>query len=125
MATFLIGTDSVHTSAAICDYLIDRVADGDTVHVINIAADASMARDGADALNAVAARLAAVANVETEQRETTAEPATEILAVGDSVDAEEILISDSTADAVGSVTEQLLLQSDRPVVVVPDPVQSA
>ena len=131
MTTFVVGTDSVHTSAAICDYLLGRIAAEDTAHAINVVADNSdpaSARDGQDALNAVAARLAAAASVETTQRETEADPATELCSLSDRVDADELLVAgDPPADAttVDGVTEQLLVQSTRPVVVVPDTAPSA
>ena len=69
MTTFVVATDSVHTSAALCDYLFDRVDEDDTVYAINSLhdedADAEAIRDGKDALNAVASRLAAATTVET------------------------------------------------------------
>ena len=55
MTTFVVATNSVHTSAALCDYLVGRAGDEDTVHAINSHLDEESAtgeelRDGEDAL---------------------------------------------------------------------------
>ena len=130
MSTFVVATDSVHTSAAICDYLFDRVAEDDTVHAINSPPDDDSGdaapeaiRDGKDALNAVASRLAAVTTVETEQlRGGTA--AEDIRSVSERVGADEIVLgvqtpTDRPSDSMGDVAEELLHNADRPIVVVP------
>jgi nucleotide-binding universal stress UspA family protein len=126
MTTYVVATDSVHTSAALCDYLVDRVDDGDTVHAVNSVhdEDSEAVRDGQDALNAVASRLAAVTTVETEQFSRGNVPAEDILSFSEEVDADEIVLgvrkpSPTNKAAIGSVTEQVLLHSDRPMAVVP------
>jgi nucleotide-binding universal stress UspA family protein len=126
MTTFVVATDSVHTSAALCDYLVDRVDEIDTVHAINSAhdEDSDAIRDGQDALNAVASRLTAVTSVETEQFTRGTVPAEDILSHSEAIDADEIVIgvrkpSPTSKAAIGSVTEQVLLHSDRPMAVVP------
>ena len=128
MTAFVVATDSVHTSAALCDYLVDRVDESDTVHAINSLhdadADSAAIRDGQDALNAVASRLTAVTSVETEQFTRGNVPAEDILSYSETIDADEIVIgvrkpSPTNKAAVGSVTEQVLLHSDRPMAVVP------
>jgi len=127
MTTFVVATDSVHTGAAICDYLFDRVAEDDTVHAINSLPDddaPEAIRDGQDALNAVASRLAAVTTVETEQLPSGTAAAEDIRSFSERVDADEIVLgvqtpTDANTAAVGGVTEELLLTSDRPIVVVP------
>ena len=128
MTTFVVATDSVHTSAALCDYLFDRVAEDDTVHAINSIhdedADPEAIRDGKDALNAVASRLAAVTTVETEQFSRGNVPAEDILSFSEAVDADEIVLgvrkpTETSNVAIGSVSEQVLLHSDRPMAVVP------
>jgi len=58
----LIATDSVHTTAAACDYLEPRL-DGDAVDVVTVTTDGT--RDAADALNVATARLLGRAEVET------------------------------------------------------------
>ena len=126
MTTFVVATDSVHTSAALCDYLVDRVDESDTVHAINSVhdEDSDAIRDGQDALNAVASRLTAVTSVETEQFTRGNVPAEDILSYSEAIDADEIVVgvrkpSPTNKAAVGSVTEQVLLHSDRPMAVVP------
>ncbi|MFC7043163.1 universal stress protein [Halonotius sp. GCM10025705] len=128
MTTFVVATDSVHTSAALCDYLFDRVAEDDTVYAINSLhdedADPEAIRDGKDALNAVASRLAAVTTVKTEQFSRGNVPAEDILSFSEEVDADEIVLgvrkpTETSKVAIGSVSEQVLLHSDRPMAVVP------
>ncbi len=128
MTTFVVATDSVHTSAALCDYLFDRVDEDDTVYAINSIhdedADPEAIRDGKDALNAVASRLAAVTTVETEQFSRGNVPAEDILSFSETVDADEIVLgvrkpSPTNKAAIGGVSEQVLLHSDRPMAVVP------
>ena len=60
---FLIATDSVHTTAAACDYLDPRLDTDDAVDVVTVPADDP--RDAGDALNAATARLLGRADVET------------------------------------------------------------
>ena len=128
MTTFVVATDSVHTSAALCDYLFDRVDDADTVYAINSIhdedADPEAIRDGKDALNAVASRLAAATTVETEQFSRGNVPAEDICSFSEAVDADEIVLgvrkpTETNKAAIGSVSEQVLLHSDRPMAVVP------
>jgi len=128
MTTFVVATDSVHTSAALCDYLFDRIDEADTVYAINSIHDANAdpeaIRDGKDALNAVASRLAAVTTVETEQFSRGNVPAEDILSFSETVDADEIVLgvrkpTETSKVAIGSVSEQVLLHSDRPMAVVP------
>lgn len=119
MTTYVVPTDSVHTSAALCDYLVDRVGGDDAVHAIYSQDDASASadRDGEDALNAVYARLGAVAAVETHVRGTT--PAGDIRALAAEVDADEVVIGSGGSEGVGSITEQVVTEADCPVVVIP------
>ena len=128
MTTFVVATDSVHTSAAQCDYLFDRVDEADTVYAINSIhdedADPEAIRDGKDALNAVDSRLAAVTTVETEQFSRGNVPAEDICSFSEAVDADEIVLgvrkpTETNKAAIGSVSEQVLLQADRPMAVVP------
>jgi len=129
MTTFVVATNSVHTSAALCDYLVDRVGDEDTVHAINSHPDAESAtdeelRDGEDALNAIYARLGAQTTVETRQFVRGNVPAEDILSFADEVDADEIALgvrkpTPTSKVAIGSVTEQVLLHSSRPMAVIP------
>jgi len=129
MTTFVVATNSVHTSAAICDYLSDRVDDGDTVHAINSHLDEESAttdelRDGEDALNGIYSRLGAMTTVETHQFVRGNVPAEDILSFAETVEADEIVLgvrkpTSTSKVAIGSVTEQVLLHSSRPMAVIP------
>lgn len=149
MSTFVVGTDSVHTSAALCDYLGDRLTDGDTVHGVvplGPAATPAARRDSEDALNALRVRLSALATVETALRDGP--PAATLHSAAADVDADELVVgspqpatepADSGGGGVDVVTEladsddgdlgagglggetlaRLLVSSPCPVVVVP------
>ena len=122
MTTFVVPTDSVHTAAAICDYLIDRLDGDDTVHAVtSLSGDSATAadrRDGEDARNAVFARLGGVATVETHRLDSGTTPAEDIHAVAAELGADEIVLG--AGGSSGSVTERVVADADRPVVVVPD-----
>jgi len=103
---YLLATDSVHTTAAACDYLQERAGSDDGVRVVHVQADtderdasspgpqarqdAGDARDGREALNVATVRLGAVAEVDTEQR--SGAPAKELLAAAEEFDADEIVL---------------------------------
>ncbi|ELY54670.1 UspA domain-containing protein [Natronococcus amylolyticus DSM 10524] len=118
----LVGTDSVHATAAICDYLEPRLTETDEVRIVATAGpgDGTAERDGREALNVAPVRLAGAGSVETEFR--TGEIVTELLEAAAAVDADEIVVGASSADSeatVGSTTRALLERASRPVVVVP------
>jgi nucleotide-binding universal stress UspA family protein len=129
MTLFVLGTNSVHHSAAIADYLDGRVGSDDEVHAINSqeggdATSAEDVRDGEDALNAIQSRLGDVATVETHQFVRGNDPAEDVLDYADDVDADEIVIGirkrNPTAKVVfGSTAQKILLRSNRPMAVVP------
>lgn len=121
---YLVGTDSVHTTAAICDYLEDRATGDDSVTVIAAVDDETARQDAREALNVAPVRLAAVGTVETEVRD--GEPAAVLATVADEIDADEIVIGahsgnpEATAE-LGSSAQALLETASRPVAVVPIP----
>jgi len=123
---YLAGTDSVHTTAAICDYLDERATADDTVTVIAVAPadDPTARRDCDEALNVAAVRLAAVGNVETERRSGT--PPDVLCEVAADYDVDELVIGahsgdpDTTRD-LGATAQEVLAAANRPVVVVPIP----
>ncbi len=123
---YLVGTDSVHTTAAICDYLEERATTDNTVSVVAVAPadDPTARRDADEALNVATVRLAAVGDVETERRSGT--PADVLCEAAVDCDADEIVIGahgggpGATRD-LGSSARRLLAAADRPVVVVPIP----
>lgn len=123
---FLAGTDSVHTTAAICDYLETRVSAGDTVTVAAAASrnDPETRRDRQEALNVAPVRLGGICVVETDLR--VGDPAPTLLEIADEVDADELVVGahagDPDADrAVGSTATTVLEEATRPVVVAPIP----
>lgn len=129
MRTFLLATNSVHTSAVLCDYLKGHLDQTDVVHAVNSqrggdATDADAVRDGEDALNAVRARLSTVAPVETHQYVRGNDPAEDVLAAVDEFDVDELVIGvrkrNPTSKVVfGSVAQDVLLNANVPMRVVP------
>ena len=135
MSTFVVVTDSVHTSATLCDYLRDRLVDTDTVYgiaVVDPSAPADARRDAEDALNAHRVRLSALATVETALHDGP--PAATLHSIASDVDADELVVgspppatksADSGDGGVdvggfdGETLARLLLGSPCPVVVVP------
>lgn len=119
---FLVATDSVHTTAAACDYLEPRLCPDDTVTVVTV--PLSDVRDGADALNVADVRLLGEATVETERLETDGDPASAILAAADSESADVVLVGPhagvpGAGPALGSTARRVIEGADVPVVVVP------
>lgn len=122
MRRFLVATDSVHTSAAACDYLADRLRPDDHVTAVTVHEGGAERRDGGDALNVVAARLGATASISVETLE--GEP---VAAVSDVLDGEQI--DEAVVGArrgapgaeshVGTTARAIVLGADVPVVVVP------
>jgi nucleotide-binding universal stress UspA family protein len=129
MTLFVLGTNSVHHSAAIADYLVGRVGPDDEVHAVNSqkgedATSAEDVRDGEDALNAIQSRLGDVTTVETHQFIRGNDPAEDVLGYADEVDADEVVIGvrkrNPTSKVVfGSTAQNILLRSNRPMAVVP------
>ena len=123
---YLVGADSVHTTAAACDYLEERVTADDAVTAVAVASpgDPTERRDAEEALNVARVRLFDVGDLETAIRE--GEPADELLEAATEFDADELVIGarggrpDATAD-VGGTARAILARADRPVVVVPMP----
>lgn len=120
---YLVGTDSVHTSATACDYLEQRLTADDGVVAVAVASRTSPRRsDRQEALNAFRVRLAGVDSVETELRGGDA--AAEIRAAADERGAEEIVVGPHRGDpdvdaAPGGTLVDLLGSATRPVTVLP------
>lgn len=122
MTRFLLATDSVHTTAAACDYLEGRLEDGDAVHALSVVDPGTDDRDAGDALNVAEARLAALADVETEIREGDAPT---VLVEAASA-ADELVIGPRSgrpgaAADLGSTARRVLASAPVPTVVVPVP----
>jgi nucleotide-binding universal stress UspA family protein len=118
----LIATDSVHTTAAACDYLEPRLDGDDAVAVVTVPTDE--ARDAADALNVATARLLGRAEVETARLDAGG---------GDTADAILAAVEDRSPDTVvvgrhagapgsgpglGGTARRVVEGTDVPVVVV-------
>ncbi|MFB6295586.1 MAG: universal stress protein [Halobacteriales archaeon] len=122
MTTYLLATDSVHATAAGCDYLGGRLDPGDSVLALAVVEDGGNAvggeeaRDVADALNVAEVRLSGA--VETERRE--GDPADAILAAAAEHAVDEIVLVDDESGA-GSTIEAVREGADRPVRVVSPP----
>jgi nucleotide-binding universal stress UspA family protein len=129
VTTYVLATDTVDASAALCDYLDTRIGADDTVHAVNSLrggsdTSATDVRDGEDACNVVESRLGAVASVETHQFVRGNDPHEDVLAHADDVDADELVFavrkrSPAGKMVFGSTAQALLLRSDRPMAVVP------
>lgn len=124
---FLVGTDSVHTTASCCDYLDTRVTAEDSVTVLAPVppGDEVDRRDAEDALNVANARLFDVETLETEVREGT--PASVLLDAIGEYGVDEVVITArpgvaNASPAIGSSTLEVLESSTKPVVVVPQAV---
>ncbi|NKE35042.1 universal stress protein [Natronococcus sp. JC468] len=115
----VVGTDSVHATAAICDYFERRAGDDDVRVVAAVPPGNEVARrDAAEALNVAGVRLAGD-DVETELRE--GEPASALCEAAADVDADEIVVGETGSDAAGSTARTMLERASRPVVIVPVP----
>lgn len=118
---YLVATDSVHTTAAACDYLEGRL-DGsatDTVTVLTVAGDG---RDAGDAANVARARLAGRAALETVTRED--DPAEAIRAATAELDADVLVLGPRSGEPgaepdLGSTARAVLADAPVPAVVVP------
>ncbi|TYT62508.1 universal stress protein [Natrialba swarupiae] len=131
---YLVGTESVHTTASICDYLDGRIDTSDSITVVAVVDDPSARRDRQEALNVAAVRLAAAGSVDTELREPddADDGVTVASALRDSaamLEADEIVIgargwrpvddNREEPSGLGSTARELLGGATRPVVVVP------
>ena len=127
MTTVLVGTDSVHTTAAACDYLGPRLDSDDTVYLCSIPDSQVSERDAGDAANVARTRLVEPV-VEILDFATGAEAdtvTTALLAVADEHDVDELVVgtrrgdTETAGESPGSTVRQLLAETERPVVVVP------
>lgn len=119
---YLVATDSVHTTAAACDYLETRLEDDDFVSVVSV--PGTDERDAEDALNVVTARLAGRADITTEQFLTDGDPAPGILSAANNADVDVIVIGPHAGDPdagpeLGGTARRIIEGADVPVVVVP------
>jgi nucleotide-binding universal stress UspA family protein len=128
---YLVATDSVHTTAAACDYLDPRL-DGpgaDTVTVLTVTDGTGDVpgpdRDAGDAANVARARLTGRATVETAT--ATGDPATVVLETVAERDADVLVLGPRSGDPesgedaprLGGTARAVLARASVPAVVVP------
>ena len=97
MTEILIATASVHTTAAACDYLENRVGELDTVYVLTVLTETVTRRDAGDAANVARTRLfeTAIEPIQKEAAETAkadADIAGTIHDVGEEYEIDEIIV---------------------------------
>ncbi|MFQ3320227.1 MAG: nucleotide-binding universal stress UspA family protein [Natronomonas sp.] len=120
---YLVATDSVHTTAAACDYLEGRLDPNDAVAVVTVPGDET--RDADDALNVANARLLGKAMVETDRlADTDADTASAILTAANERNADIIVLGPhagvaGAGPALGSTARTVAEAADVPVVIVP------
>jgi len=122
MTTFVLPADRVHESAALCDYVFDRLDSDDTVHAVSTDSESDSpeaSRDSDDAQNAIYSRLGAIATVDrhTESAETQTQA---LSSVAKRTDADEIVVGHATDGVDKRDVDQLLSNAPCPIVIVPD-----
>ena len=117
----LIATDSVHTTAAACDYLEPRLDGDDAVAVVTAPTDE--ARDATDALNVATARLLGRADVETARLDAGGDTADVILAAVEDRSPDTVVVgrhagASGSGRGLGGTARRVVEGVDVPVVVV-------
>jgi len=126
MTRVLLGTDSVHTTAAACDYLGPRLDSEDTVIICSIPDGPVSGRDAGDAGNVARTRLVEP-TVEVLDPDSLpgGDVSATLRAVADDHDADELVVGairgdpETAGGPPGSTVRALLADAPRPVVVVP------
>jgi nucleotide-binding universal stress UspA family protein len=123
MTTFLVATASVHTTAAACDYLVDRATADDTVLVVSVTEPDGDPRDAGGATNVARTRLV---DPTVETVTENGRPSDVIQSLADEHGADEVLIGSRRGNpgatpGLGGTAADLLVSLDVPVVVVPLP----
>lgn len=124
MATILVATASIHTTAAACDHLVGRLRAEDIVIILGVTEPGIDTRDIDDAANVARSRLVEP-SVETLSR--SGEPADAITAVAEERNADTVVLGatrgdpERPADPPGSTVRALLANAQWPVTVLPTP----
>lgn len=128
---YVLATNSVRRSEALCGYLEPRLDGSDTVHAVNSQRGGDRtSRDalerGEEALSVVERRLSGVAAVDTRQVVRGNDPIEDVLGAVERHDADEIVMGirkrSATSKLVfGSVAQDILMTADVPMRVVPVP----
>lgn len=122
MATVLVASASVHTTAAACDYLHGTLDADDEVLIVTVDEPDLAGRDSGDAFNVARTRLIAPT---VFRRDGEGEPASVIRQIAEEEAVDELVIGpqrgnlDIAGDAPGSTTRSLTSDPPCPVVVVP------
>lgn len=119
---YLVATDSVHTTAAACDYLDGRLDGPDRDTVTFLTVTEGDGRDAGDAANVARARVAGRATLETLALE--GDPAEAILDAVADVNADVLVLGPRSGapgaqPALGSTARSVLARAPVPAVVVP------
>jgi nucleotide-binding universal stress UspA family protein len=126
---YVVATDSVDASERMAEYLTGQVTVEDEVHVVNsqFGGDETTSddiREGEKALEAFLDAMGGAATVERHQFVRGNDPAEDIVSYASEVDADELVFTvrerSPTGKAIfGSVAQRILLNSDRPMRVIP------
>lgn len=127
MVTYLVGTDGMQTSTALCDYLGDEVTANDTIHVVyalGVSPSQEAIERGEEALEPFAHRFEDALSVEFHSPIRTTPPSEELLITANEVDADRIVVGlrqHSMTERVifGSTAQEVLKNTSRPVIAVP------
>lgn len=127
MVTYVVGTDGPQTSAVLCDYLVDEVTSGDTIHAVSALGDApsrEATEQGEAALEMFTDRFEGPIDVKLHNPVRSTPPWRELLIVANEVDADRIVIGlrqHSMPERVifGSTAQEVLKNTSRPVIAVP------
>lgn len=127
MVTYLVGTDGIHTSTVLCDYLDDVVTDGDTIHALYALGETpsqEAVSRGEEALAMFTDRFGETLGVILHKPIRRTPPAEELLITSNEVDADQIVIGlrqHNLAERVisGSTAQEVLKNTPRPVIAVP------
>jgi nucleotide-binding universal stress UspA family protein len=127
MTTVLVGTDSVHTTAAACDYLAPQLNSDDTVLLCSIPNGPVSERDAGDAGNVARTRLVepSVELLDPDSLSDGETVAAMLREAATASDADELVVGthrgdpETAGEPPGSTVRNLLADAHRPVVVVP------
>jgi nucleotide-binding universal stress UspA family protein len=127
MTTVLVGTDSVHTTAAACDYLAPQLNSDDTVLLCSIPNGPVSERDAGDAGNVARTRLVepSVELLDPDSLSDGETVAAMLREAATASDAHELVVGthrggpETAGGPPGSTVRNLLADAHRPVVVVP------